>query len=268
MTPYINALNLSIIVFLRYVVVAGGFYLVCYKWKKSSWKYKKLGPPENNRNILFQEFKWSIATSIIFGIVGAFMFDAWEKGRTLIYNDFDSRGLSYTLISLVLMMFIHDTYFYWTHRLLHIPWFYRKVHRVHHLSIYPSPWASFCFHPVESVIQALCLPLIVFIVPTHPAALIVFLLIMTVLGVVNHVGYELYPSFYLKNKILRTFIGATNHSQHHLYNHCNFGLYFTWWDWAMGTLKRDRGAVSASPPTPPQDTFLPQPPLEPSIRRI
>ena len=30
------------------------------------------------------------------------------------------------------MLLWHDTYFYWTHRLLHHPWWLRHVHGVHH----------------------------------------------------------------------------------------------------------------------------------------
>ncbi len=167
--------------------------------------------------------------------MGAWMYDLWQKGNTLIYLDFSKYGLAYAVFSLFVMMLIHDTYFYWTHRLLHIPWFYKKMHRVHHSSPNPSPWAAFCFHPIEAFIESFYMPIIVFTVPAHPAVVIIFLMLMTVLGVINHLGYELYPAVFHRNKFLQGIISATNHSVHHRFNRFNYALYFTWWDDLMRT---------------------------------
>ena len=32
----------------------------------------------------------------------------------------------------ICLLLLHDAYFYWCHRLLHVPWLFRNVHAVHH----------------------------------------------------------------------------------------------------------------------------------------
>ena len=36
----------------------------------------------------------------------------------------------------------NDVFFYWTHRLLHTKWLYTHVHKIHHESFNPDPWAG------------------------------------------------------------------------------------------------------------------------------
>lgn len=240
----LNTLLLSLIVFVRYLCFAGGLYFLCYIWKKKSWEHKQIAPTPPEAKVIKHEIKYSILSSILFGFMGAWMWDLWEKGKTLVYLDFSKYGFFYALLSLFAMLVIHDTYFYWTHRLLHLPWFYKRWHKVHHSAPNPSPWAAFCFHPIEALLESLYMPLIVFTVPSHPAVLGVFLMIMTVLGVVNHLGYELYPAIFHRNKFLNTIISATNHSVHHRFNKFNYALYFTWWDDLMSTRYSSNQAIS------------------------
>ena len=53
---------------------------------------------------------------------------------------------------------MHRRAFYWMHRFMHLPGIFKAVHKVHHLSHNPSPWAAFSFHPLEAIIEAGILP--------------------------------------------------------------------------------------------------------------
>ena len=44
------------------------------------------------------------------------------------------------LLSILTIYCGGDFHFYWTHRLLHTPWLYKTVHKVHHESINPDSW--------------------------------------------------------------------------------------------------------------------------------
>ena len=66
-------------------------------------------------------------------------FLAIRAGWTRVYFDIRERGAAGLGSSLVLMVILHDAYFYWTHRLLHHPAFFERFHRVHHLSTTPTP---------------------------------------------------------------------------------------------------------------------------------
>ena len=98
---------------------------------------------------------------------------------------------------------------------MHRPKVYRIVHRVHHDSIVPSPWTAFSFHPIESLLQALVLPVVVLFLPLHYLALSLILLVMTVSAAINHLDIEIYPRGFEKHWLGRWLIGATHHSLHH-----------------------------------------------------
>lgn len=108
---------------------------------------------------------------------------------------------------------------------------------VHHISRNPTAWTSFAFHPFEALIQALFIPVMVFILPIHVTVLGLHLLLMSVFGVTNHLGREIYPSWIEKKFYLIT---ATHHQKHHQSMSVNYGLYFTWWDLLFQTEQKDK----------------------------
>jgi sterol desaturase/sphingolipid hydroxylase (fatty acid hydroxylase superfamily) len=173
---------------------------------------------------------------IIFGLMGYVVYLLQQKGFGQVYFRIAKYGTTYFLISILLMTVLHDTYFYWTHRLLHLRGWYEKVHIVHHLSSNPSPFTALSFHPVEAFIQAGITPVIVLLIPSHPLALTVFLLYMTIKNVLGHAGFELTGNF-LDGRLMRWRNSSTNHNLHHFYAKDNYGLYFTFWDKWMRTLR-------------------------------
>ncbi len=49
----------------------------------------------------------------------------------------------YMLATVVALDYLHDTWFYWTHRLLHWQPLYRSVHHIHHQCATPAlRWGS------------------------------------------------------------------------------------------------------------------------------
>jgi sterol desaturase/sphingolipid hydroxylase (fatty acid hydroxylase superfamily) len=57
--------------------------------------------------------------------------------------------------------------------------------------------------------------------------------------VYGHLGYELYPAGFNKSWFGKWINTSTSHNQHHQYFKGNYGLYFTFWDRMMGTLRSD-----------------------------
>jgi lathosterol oxidase len=135
----------------------------------------------------------------------------------------------------LLYLAAHDTWFYWTHRLMHIPVWFKLAHAVHHESRPPTAWAAMSFHPWEALTGAFVIPVLVFVIPIHYAALGVVLFIMTVMGVTNHMGWELFPRFMVNGKLGNWLITATHHQKHHDAYRGNYGLYFRFWDKICGT---------------------------------
>ena len=94
------------------------------------------------------------------------------------------------------------------------------------------------FHPLEAVSGAIVIPLLVFVVPIHLAMLGLVLAVASVMGVVNHMGWEIFPRRFVHSVLGGAVITASHHEKHHEDYRCNFGLYFRFWDRVCGT---DRG---------------------------
>lgn len=218
-----------LVIVLRYLMLVGVFHW--YFWKKES-KHQLYKKKASNKQV-FYEIKWSLISSLFFSVAGILIGIFWQLDWAPIYLKLDYFGYWYLPLSFILIALLHEVYFYFTHRFLHIPYVYKKAHQVHHYSVNPSAWASLSFHPLEALLESLVLPLILLIVPTHPLVILNYLLLMTISAIINHLGVEVFVGRF---SFLRKFlISGTHHHQHHSKFNYNFGLYFTFMDSLMGT---------------------------------
>lgn len=224
---------------LRYFGVAGFAFLIFYVIFKSRWSYWKIQQTFPKPNDYWREIIFSLITVIIFMIVAVIIFASPLRNYTLQYESIDVYGMGYWWLSIFLMILLHDTYFYWMHRMMHHPKIFKWVHRTHHQSTNPSPWAAYSFHPIEAFVEASIIFPIAFIIPFHRTALLAFLLFMIVYNVYGHLGYELYPKGFNKHWLGKWINTSVNHNQHHKQFTGNYGLYFLFWDRIMGTIRSD-----------------------------
>jgi Delta7-sterol 5-desaturase len=219
----------------RYFLFAGAFYLIFYVWKKRKFWVAKIQQryPENKH--ILKEIGNSMLTVLIFGVIIMLTIIAGKSGLTKVYSDIGQYGYFYFFCSIVLMIFLHDTYFYWTHRLMHWKLLFKIAHKTHHLSTNPTPFAAYAFHPIEAVIEVGIIPLIAFTIPYNPTALLLFSLYSLLLNVMGHLGYELFPKGFASHRLFKWHNTSTHHNMHHRLVKCNYGLYFNIWDRLMKT---------------------------------
>ena len=222
----------SLAIFGRYLLLCLGFSFV---FERSTWQHRKIAQRPQARAQKWKEIGWSALSSVLFAIVGTALLLAWQLGYTQIYTGWDAYSWVYIPISALLFLFFHETYYYWLHRWMHRPKIYRWIHKAHHDSFCPSVWTSFSFHPIESLLQSVVLPIAVFVMPMHYSVLIVLLVIMTVSSVINHLNIEIFPASFAENRFGKWLVGATHHALHHTQFRFNYGLYFTFWDKWMQT---------------------------------
>jgi sterol desaturase/sphingolipid hydroxylase (fatty acid hydroxylase superfamily) len=191
-----------------------------------------------------REIQFSVLTTVIFTIIGFSTFHPYLlRPYTQIYDVYGMHGVWYEAASFILVIFVHDTYFYWTHRAMHSKWGMKYVHLVHHKSTNPSPWASFSFHPLEAVVEAGIIVVIVMLFPIHRNTVLLFMLFMTIYNVYGHLGWELYPKRFHRSIIGKWVNTSVNHNQHHKKFEGNYGLYFLFWDRWLGTIRDDYDAA-------------------------
>lgn len=218
----------------RYVLFASILFLAFYILWHKRWQARRIQPRPNKIKQYQTEIFYSFVSACIFGSIAIGIALMKQAGFTLIYNDIAMYGWGYFFFSIVLVTFLHDTYFYWTHRLMHHPKIYNWVHRVHHLSHNPSPWAAMSFHPIEAIIEAGII-VIVFFIPLHPLVLFIFFTLSLMINMLGHLGYEVYPKNFTRHWFGKWQNNATHHNMHHQLVKCNYGLYFNFWDTLMGT---------------------------------
>ena len=227
----LSALAMTAIVALRYLAASGLFAWATARVRPGL--YAGLQPQ------IRKEIAWSLASAAIYGIPAGVVAWGWaEHGWTLVYTRWQDFPLWWLPLSVLVYLLAHDAWFYWTHRLLHRPAWFKRAHAVHHASRPPTAWAAMSFHPIEALSGALVIPILVFVVPIHAAMLLLVLSAMTVMGVTNHMGWEMFPSRFVHSRAGDWVITASHHQRHHDLYRCNYGLYFRFWDKLCGT---DRG---------------------------
>ena len=116
---------------------------------------------------IWTEIGYSVLTFAVFAsvIVLIRLAVTHDIFATRVYRHLSDHTIPYYIATTVFIIFFHDTYFYWMHRLIHHPFLYERVHAVHHLSKDPTPWAAFSFHPSEAVLEILFVPFLIFTIP-------------------------------------------------------------------------------------------------------
>jgi len=109
-------------------------------------------------------------------------------------------------------MLLFEPLFYYSHRLLHVGFLYKYVHKIHHRWLYPMGISTLYAHPLEHAISNL-LPVIVSgYLAGLPIELMRWWHILTLSNgiIVSHGGYKWW--------------GYNNlHDMHHVYQNCNYG---------------------------------------------
>ncbi len=227
----VSAAAMTGIVALRYLVSSGAF----------AWLTRLVRPGlyAGQAPQIRREIGYSLASAAIYGIPAGIAAWGWQqRGWTRIYANFGDHPLGYLPLSLLLYLLAHDSWFYWTHRWMHRPRPFRIAHAVHHASRPPTAWAAMSFHPLEALTGAVVIPALVFLIPVHIAVLGLVLTIMTIMGITNHMGWEMFPRALVHSRLGGWLITASHHQRHHEQYLCNYGLYFRIWD---RLCKTDRG---------------------------
>ena len=238
----------SALTFFSYLIIAGGGYYFIWMRGKERWQHKRILPERRRPPQPWNEFKLSTVLCLMFGAMLGGITVLTALGWTRMYANIGDFGWTYFLGSIVLMAVLHDSYYYWAHRLMHSKLVFRHIHLVHHRFTNPTPFACYAFHPFEGVVEIAIIGLLLLLMPIHSLALAIYIVIQTVLNVISHLGYEFYPAW-----ISRWFITSTHHSLHHAHFHGHYMLYFNAWDRLMGTNQADyhdicESLAAAKPP--------------------
>jgi Delta7-sterol 5-desaturase len=228
----------------KYYVIAGAAFLAYYVLLKKRITWKKIQLKFPGKKDYRREILYSTVAILIFSIPPLFLLqNDYLRPYTTFYTDISRHGWLYFWGAFPLMLLMHDTYFYWMHRLIHHPRLFRLIHLVHHRSVNPSPWAAYAFHPLEAFLESLIFVIFLFTIPINGWHLFIFFVISLLYNVYGHLGFELYPAGFQRHWLGKWMNTSVCHNLHHHYFKGNYGLYFLFWDRMMGTLRPDYHAA-------------------------
>jgi lathosterol oxidase len=135
------------------------------------------------------------------------------------------------IAEIFLLLVWNEIHFYINHRLLHTAML-KRFHLPHHRSVVTTPWASYCFHPVEAVMlgNVILLPMVV--AEMSLIALIALPIFSIVFNNIGHSNYDFLPDAKRDRWWLN---GARRHHLHHACYQGNFGFMFPFMDRLFNT---------------------------------
>ena len=218
----------------RYLIAASLIAALVWGLRRTHLASRKIQKREATPADFLREFSASLRTVLVFTTLAVPMVWAFRHGYLHDYRGAMSAAAYLGYLAAILLA--HDTWFYWTHRAMHLPRLFKAFHRFHHRTITPTPWTAYSFAIPEAVVSFLFMPVWLAVVPTPHPVIFTFLAVMILRNAMGHAGLELHPRGWASHPLLKWISTTTHHDMHHgtSYNH-NFGFYFTWWDKLMGT---------------------------------
>lgn len=207
------ALSLFYFLFL-YFGIAPIFLAVCKKLHERQLLQKIVLKEISTKQFYF-EVKHSIQSIIIFGfsIIPVIYLIRIEK-VTLLPNTFIN-----VLVGLIILNLWNEIHFFIIHRFMHLRFFMKNVHYIHHQSKVPTVYSVYSFHWLEALLLS-TVPLT--IVPFLPFSFVSIAIYPLTSILINYSGHCNYRFGNGTGKSWHLF--GTNHNEHHFKNKKNYGF--------------------------------------------
>ncbi|MEY4606818.1 MAG: hypothetical protein RLY45_1578 [Actinomycetota bacterium] len=172
----------------------GLFHVVLYvrRTQDTRFKYNARWPRTSDRFTFGSQTRENMFFTLAFGVP---VWTAWEVVTLWLFANGHIPWVSWAdnpvwIVALFLLIPLwREVHFYAIHRLIHVPWLYRRIHALHHKNTNPGPWSGLSMHPVEHLLYFSAV-LIHWIVPSHPLHAIYNLTHLAMAPVPGHAGFE------------------------------------------------------------------------------
>lgn len=206
------------------LIMAGALhtYLYVFAGQEARLRYDLRPMGRSSRftfgNQVWDNIFWSLASGVpIWTVWTILYFYVAANGWVPVLDSVGESPVWFVLLFFIIR-FWQSFHFYWIHRLIHIPWLFKKVHHLHHRNVNVGPWSGLSMHPVEHLLYYSGI-LIHFVLPSHPIHVIFHLYALNLGALLSHSGFD---KLIVKDKEAMK-AGSFHHQLHHRYFECNYG---------------------------------------------
>jgi len=187
---------------------------------------------ENCDEVTKREIFISICTVILNTIVTMVGWWTWQMGW--LSPNFGTGWKS--LLDFIFLVLAMDLVMFTFHRIGHIPFIYKIMHKMHHLYVKPTTIILFVLNPIETIGFGILWTMVVILWQPSWIAIFAFLLVNITWGTIGHCGAEPFPNWWNSNRFTKYIANASFHMEHHANKSVNFGFYTSLWDRLFGSI--------------------------------
>mmetsp|Transcript_59465 Transcript_59465/g.134233 ORF Transcript_59465/g.134233 Transcript_59465/m.134233 type:complete len:352 (+) Transcript_59465:1-1056(+) len=253
-----------------YFIIAGGFYFAYYEPPENQYlKDNKVQKDVKVRWSMSQpqatttevDYFWKSISTSVKGCVSVGFICNWNhyilQGKTRIYWDATQRSVLEVVGWWLVAYILVDLGGYVVHRVLHWPWLYVRVHKLHHFWKSPTPFVVSALHPFEILSLTSMTMMICASLPLWWPTYIFLIGWIYFYNTMDHSGVTM-PSLWKWQAPVKF------HDDHHKYFHVNYGPMVDWWDKLFGSYLKEE---EASTQKFNEDTFHNHWATTPGVRR-
>lgn len=213
-----NPLWMFFLLFLGFIIlyfgITGSFYLFGKWFLHKGWLIRQNVSSLFPNQIAF-EMKNSFKSILIFSLYGLFIHQLDQNG----YVHFELKTPLYVSMDLLLLALWNELHFYLCHRLMHSKYL-RRFHAIHHRSVVVTPFSTYSFHPLESILNGSVMILFILIYPISILSFVIFPIYHLFFNTMGHTNLRLKEN---KGLFKQIFISG-HHMLHHKKGKVNFSF--------------------------------------------
>lgn len=237
MQALVEAILYDLSYFMVFAIVVGYFIVlyagigVLFKWccalLEKRGMVHKISEEKKWKGQLEFEIRHSFLSILIFGLSAIPLIYAIRNGYFV-----TAENRPFTIIfGLIILTIWNEVHFFVVHRLMHLPYFFKKVHKVHHASKVPTVFSVFSFHPLEAFLLSTVPLTILPFISISSVSIFLFPLVSILLNFAGHCNYR-----FGNGKGASWKLFGTRHHSHHYKKEKRYGF-------ASGLLDRINQAI-------------------------
>jgi len=212
---YLELYLLVVSYFLFLYFIIGPLFLAICKFLHRKKLLHKIVDKTVEAGQIRREIKYSIGSILIFGFSGFPVIYLIRAGYCTLLTD----SAFNILIGLLILNVWNEIHFFVVHRTMHLPFFMKNVHRVHHQSVIPTVYSVYSFHWLEALLLSTVPITIVPFIPFAPMAIALYPLSSILFNFSGHCNYRFGTG---KGNSWKLF--GTHHNEHHYSFKNNYGF--------------------------------------------